>query len=97
MATVQITFGAAMDGIAPVAAAIPEAAEDLTSSASSQQSTITSKRGQVCQITASGGAIWAKFGTNPTASAGNDHLIPDGSTREFGFLQDGYKVAILDV
>lgn len=96
MATVQITFGAAMDGIAPVMAAVPAAAEDITSSAASQQSTITSQRGQMCQITASGGAVWVKFGANPTASAGNDHLIIDGSTREFGFLETGWKVALID-
>lgn len=97
MATVQITFGAAMDGIAPVVAAVPRAAEDITSSGTSQASAITAQRGEKCQITASGGAIWVKFGSAPTASAGNDHLITDGSTREFGFLETGWKVALIDV
>lgn len=96
MATVHITFRQAMDGVAPVVAAVPRAKESITSSGASQASTITAQRGEKCQITVSGGDVYVAFGASPTASAGNDDLISAGSTREFGFLETGWKVALID-
>lgn len=97
MATVQVTFGAAMDGIRPVHAAVPDAKEDITSSGTSQATTITSAGPhQVCKVTSVGGAVWVAVGASPTASAGNDHLIPDGATLDLGFLQAGWAVAVID-
>lgn len=96
MAAIAIAFGNAMDGGVPIMESIPTAKQVITSSAASQQTTITAGNSDVCQITASGGKIWAKFGTNPTASVGNDWLILDGQTREFGLISPGDKVAIID-
>ena len=96
MATVQITFGAAVDGVAPVAAMQPAAAETITSSGTSQATTITTRRGQICSVTASGGNVWVTAAGTPTASAGTTHLVPDGATRDFGFLEDGWRIAVID-
>ena len=96
MATVHVTFCAAVDGPAPVVAGVPEAKQTITSSGTTQSTTIAAAPGNICQITATGGNVWAAFGASPTAAAGSDHLIIDGQTREFGFLAPGYKVAIID-
>ena len=96
MATIAIAFAKAMEGGTPVMSPIPTAKQSLTSSGTSQQSTAIAGNGQICQITASGGKVWARFVPNPTASAGNDYLILDGQTREFGIMSVGDKVAIID-
>lgn len=85
---------------------VPVSAEVITSSAASQQSTNTSGQAsstsastssyRIWTITTSGGPVWAKFGTNPTASAGKDHLIPAGVSRRFLVSTDLEKVAIID-
>lgn len=96
MATIAIAFVRAMEGGAPILAPIPTQKQSITSSAVSQQSTAVAGNGDICQITASGGKVWAQFGANPTASVGNDFLILDGQTREFGFMTPGHKVALID-
>lgn len=93
-----------MDGDAPVAAAVPISKQRIDTTATSQQTTIAApsinaKRAGsivVCTITATQGDIWAAFGTNPTASAGNDWLIPSGTTRDFGIVSEGMKVAVIN-
>lgn len=96
MATVNVAFARAVDGAAQVLAAMPHASQSITSGAGSTQSTITAGLDTVCQITASGGKVWVKFGANPTAAAGSDYLILDGQTREFGMIPMGFKVAVID-
>lgn len=96
MATVHITAGLSVDGIAPVIAAVPRLKERITSSGTSQQSAAAMRRGETCTITVTGGNIYAQIGPNPTASAGNDWLILDGQTRDFGFVNNGDLVAIID-
>lgn len=104
MATVDIAIAGiqsrSLNGaFAPVIDPIPLDTDLLTSSASSQQSDFAvpaTASGAVWQITVTGGAIRAKFGTDPTAVAAEDGgwLILDGQTREFGAFP-GHKVAII--
>lgn len=96
MATVAVAFTLAMDGPAPVVAAVPGSVQSITSSGTSAASTITAGNDEICQITATGGNVWVKFGSAPTAAAGSDYLILDGQTREFGFVPPGAKVAVID-
>lgn len=96
MSDIHVTFVKAMDGIAPVVAAHPRAKQLVTSSGTSQATTITAQANEVCEITASGGPVWVAFGAAPTAAAGSDHLILDGQSRQFGMLIPGEKVAIID-
>jgi len=93
MAVLHITFRQAMDRFAPVPAAIPRAKQNVTTGVSSVQTSITAQRGEVCSITCQGGNAWVAFGANPTAAVGSDDFLLDGQTREFGHLEDGWKVA----
>lgn len=104
MAIAQICFTNAMDGDAPVTAAVPILKERIDANATSQASAIaapplSAKRAGsivVCTITATGGDIWAAFGVAPVASQGNDWLITAGTTRDFGIVAEGMKVAVIN-
>lgn len=103
MAVVGITLskvkGTSQDGAALlVVASHPDHVEAMVSSASSQASTIAADQArgdQIWQITVSGNDVWVKFGANPVADSGEDHLICDGQTREF-VAEDGDKLAVID-
>ena len=96
MATVNIVFAQAMDGMSPVIGCVPESATSITSSGASQASVNAAGNGVACSITTTGN-IWVKFGAGtPVASAGADYLITGGSTRDFGHIPAGYKVAVID-
>jgi hypothetical protein len=95
MADVNITFGRALQGVAQVPSAIPTASELLSSSGTSEESVNAASQGDICTITTDG-PIWVAFGGAPTASAGDDHLILAGTTRYFGNLGVGTKVAVVD-
>lgn len=83
-----------------VAKSVPVSKETITTSGTSQATTIATPAANgdayVWQVTASGGNIWVKFAASPTASAGNDWLILDGQTREFGASVAAEKVAVID-
>ena len=97
MAKVGITFGGAMDGIAPVYAGGVNASESFTSSGTSQSTTAAvTQRDEVVRVATSGGPIWVRAGAAPTAAAGDDYLVPDGGTIDLGRLTIGWKVAIID-
>lgn len=96
MATVHVAFARAMDGPAPVIASRPASSQVITSSASSQATTITAGNHEVCVVTATGGAVWVQIAGTPVAAAGSDWLIPDGTTREFGHVPPGSKVAVIN-
>lgn len=96
MATLAVTYGAAMGAGVPVYASIPRASEAITTSASSQATTATARSGDFASCTASGGAVWISIGQSPTAAAGTHYLIPDGATKDFGPLLEGDKVAVID-
>lgn len=93
------TIGIVIDDVhRTVPNSVPIAAESITSSGASQQSTNSIAAGATNQmwiLTASGGAVWAKFGADPTAAAGDDHLVPDGATRAFDAVA-GQRAAIID-
>lgn len=96
MATVKVTCGQATASGAQIEV-VPRQNQTITSSASSQQSTVSARSGEIISVTASGGAVHALFGDNPTVTTANSHaLIPDGGTRFFGGMKDEWTVAIID-
>lgn len=64
----------------------------------STQTAVTGDGRKCVQITATGGAIWVRFGANPTAAAdtAQNHVIIAETTRDFGPLPDGWKVAVIN-
>lgn len=97
MATVGIEFGPAdTRSGAPINVAAARASETITSSATSQQTTAATAGPEYVTITATGGPVWAAFGTNPTAAAGTTALIADGATRPFYVAEAHHKIAIID-
>lgn len=84
----------------PVIKSVPVSAQALTSSGTSQASSVVvpaDPKGQVFWvITAADGPVWVKFGAAPVAAAGADHLIPAGATREFSAGAAGEKCAVID-
>lgn len=96
MATLNVVFGRAMDGPAQVISGVGVSSQSITTSASSQASTVSAGNNQVCELTVSGGNVWVAFGASPTASAGTSFLLVDGQTRHFGHLPAGTKVAVIN-
>lgn len=97
MATVKITFRAPTNiGGTSVYSRAPRASETITSSASSQATTITAEAGEIATITASGGAVHVIAGPSPTAATTTGDLVPDGGRLELGFLLAGDKIAVID-
>lgn len=99
MATVHITLGAVTaragnDAPLSIFDSIEDQAQTMNSSGSSQQSSLTSRKGLVWCITALD-AVWVKFGDNPTAAQGTGHLIAAGTTRTFKVTNASEKLAIL--
>jgi hypothetical protein len=85
----------------PVPAATPFAAEEITTSETSQQSGVYNagvygSYGSYWVLTVTGGNVWVKFGSDPTAAAGDQWLILDGQTREFAVDAEGQKLAVID-
>lgn len=97
MATVHVAFSGATAAGAPVYPAAPKQAETLTSSASSQQTSISADGSAYAHVSASGGAVFVSIGQNPTAASGAGWLVADGETKSFGVLKEGDKVAVIDV
>ena len=96
MATVHVAFARAMDGPAPIIAARPSSSEVITTSAVSQATTIRAGNDDTCVVTAIYGAVWVKIAATPVAAAGADWLIPEGTSREFGHVPPGSKVAVIN-
>lgn len=93
---VQFTRGY-RSGNAMVEHATPDSSQSITATSTSQQSTITAPdrvADGVCIVTTDTD-VWVAIGSNPTASAGNDHLVIAGQTRYFGDLAFGDKVAVI--
>ncbi len=95
MANVSVVFARPMQGIAQVISAESTAAEAMTSSGTSAQSTATASVNDICRVITDG-AIWIAFGDNPTAVAGSGHYIPANAGFDYGNLQHGWKVAVID-
>lgn len=75
----------------------PEAVQSqaITTSSSSQQSAAANSTQKVVRVTVAGGNVWVAIGVNPTAVAGTQFLMTDGSTEYFA-VNDGDKVAVID-
>lgn len=97
MATVQVNFGTAMGAGAPAFPPAVNAGQAITSSGTSQATTITARSGDYAHVTAVGGAIMVEISNNPTAASGVTWIVADGETKLFGPLKDGDKVAIIDL
>lgn len=95
MATVNIRFGAVMGAGAPVYA-LPRSSASITSSGTSQATTIAAAGGDYAAIVSAGGPVWVAIGQAPTAAAGTTFLVPDGGALDVGPLKDGDKVAVID-
>lgn len=96
MATVSLSFERTMQGIAPVEAAYPDASQNITSGGTTTASTITAGNNMTAIVTVSGGDVWVTFGASPTATVGGGKLIVDGTTRSFGNITPGHKMAVID-
>ena len=99
MASVEITFESPVETASgPVHNAYAASAEIMTSSASSQVSTAAATAtGQTVSITSKGGAVRCAIGSGTPDAATGTILVPDGSTRSFGGVMVGHKVAIVDI
>lgn len=97
MATAHVTFNRTYDvGGQALAAYAPSAAQTITTSGTSQQTTITAGYLDVATITVTGGAVFIAVGTNPTAASGAGYLIPDGGRLELAGLPASAKVAVIN-
>lgn len=96
MATVHITFRSAVGLGGASVEGPPRVAETLSSSGSSEETSITSQVGEVATITAVGGAAFVAYGANPEAGQGVGDLLPDGARIQIGGLPAGSKVAVVD-
>jgi hypothetical protein len=70
--------------------------ENITSSGSSQQATITAGSSQVVLVVETDTSVWVTVGANPTAAAGTDRLVQGGTTRYFWNVKEGDKVAVIN-
>ena len=97
MATVHIAFGTAMAAGAPAYPRTFSKVEVITSSGSSQATSIKAEGGEYAHITPSGGDVHVDVGPSPVAVRGSPHLVCAGNTKLIGVLKEGDKVAILNV
>lgn len=101
MATVQINLCRSNARIQqqPVVDDVPADSETITSSGTSQASTLAAStdRGndQFWCILAAGGAVWVTFAADPTAAVGTTWLVPDGQPLWLR-ATPGNKVAVID-
>lgn len=95
MATVSIAYSGGMQGY-PVPSKAPTASHVITSSGTSQAATAATRTGDIAVVTVSGGNVWVKIGATPTAASGDEWLVLDGQTREFGPVVSGDAVAVID-
>lgn len=105
MATVGIALtsvgniaSSGLNAVMPTPDSAAYGTDSITSSASSQQSSITvpsDGRQYYWVVTVSGGDVWVKFGDDPTAAAGDGWLVADTTTRDWS-AHGGQKAAIID-
>ena len=97
MAVFKATFCTVMGAGAPVYAPAERAAETIATSASSQALTTQARGGEYVTLSATGGSVHIKIGQGtPTAVASAGYHIMDGTSKDFGPLQDGDRVAVID-
>lgn len=105
MATVHVVLAQASGrsstgATQPVINSVEYAADTMEPSATSAQSAAVAPasgwENLFWSITASGGNVYAQFGSDPTAMAKTGWLILDGQTREFAVSAARETVAIKD-
>lgn len=96
MADVRIRFGATMGAGSLVYSAHPKATAKITSSASSQATTAAAEAGDYVTVKSIGGAVAFDIGPAPVAIATSGDVIMSGESMDFGPLQTGDKVAVID-
>lgn len=101
MATVNIVFANA--GQASSAGGIAvyngrfSAVETLTSTGTSQATTITATRHDIARIKVSGGSVYISApDADPTAVDGEGWLVGDGDVLDIANLEVGDKLAVID-
>jgi len=100
MGTVNVTImqagASSLRGSVPVYAGSVLSAENITSSATSAASTgATTGPRDIIRI-ATDTAIYVKFGTAPTAAAGDEIMVFADTVYEHGGHNPGIKVAVID-
>lgn len=85
-----------MGGGAPVYAPIPNSMQTITTTASSQATTITAKSGDYARIVANGGPICFAVGQSPVATAASGDIIMNESSIDVGPLSANDKIAVID-
>jgi len=72
--------------------------EEITSTGTSQSTTITTTNAGDAVVITNNGAedIWVAFGSSPTAAVGTTAFIPANTLRDFGDMRTGYKVAVIN-
>ena len=96
MADIRIRFGSVMGSGAPVYGPHPKQSAKFTSSASSQATTVAAEAGDFVTIKAIGGPVAFDIGPAPVAIATSGDVVMSGEAMDFGPLQTGDKVAIID-
>lgn len=99
MPTAHIRIGGAMNGGAPVYEPVAVGGtQTITTSATSQQTTITAPRQgrSFARIVANGGNICFAVGPNPVAVAASGDIILSGTSLDLGILTAGDKIAVID-
>lgn len=93
MGTVNISYGFAMDGLAPVSYPA-RVSENVTSSGTAASATNNPRRGEVARITPKDVNIAVKV--NGTATAA-DTLVMSGSAYDIGGFSGGETISVIEV
>lgn len=101
MGTVNVTImhagGSSARGSLPIFTGPVLSAENVTSSATSAVSTGSVSGPRDVFRIATDTAIYIKFGSAPTAAAGDEIMVPANSVYEHGGLNAGTVVAVINV
>lgn len=105
MATVHVVLSvvdqasSVSGNIMPVAKSIPYAADTVTTSASSVQSSLVAPQppnNLFWEVKAKDADVWVNFGSNPTAAVDVGWLVSAGETRQWAVTTAGEKCAVVN-
>lgn len=101
MSQVVIEFGKSSVGTpygeSPIFAVDDVQSEEITSSGTSQATTIEAVQWDSATIKNNGEEnIWVTFAASPTAAVGATMFIAAGERRDVGPLSEGYKAAVIN-
>lgn len=95
----QVGLRDSISAFMPVPESVPQGAEEVTSSGTSQATTLASSDNynyEFWDIVVSGGNVRLAFAASPTAAADSGWLILDGERVQFGASGSGERVAVID-